>query len=335
MSPLSSKDGISRVVNGLKERNINFITSENALGCQVTEIYIIDAKELILFPIAHLDSSALRWILEIRTPLRVRLTFFTHEMKELKIQLMQAISSLNAEGLQISENENAISVLELSESNIHRLLEALENWGVSREYGSPMHLIQTNESSINYSKSNVGSTFNEKYESLLQHLRNAIKTYWTERYFARYLNVSSEYINEFSKRFGIQHEVCGQDTIYFFDKTKALETYFMHIMKGIFNELDLQYQNNSRNYFFIPNLHLGLFLFDDETGLPSLLIEQSGKKQDLIIIVPETISSKIEHLGELLFPVLPLDKEKIKKTLRRITRQRIEYIAAYSSGVTH
>ncbi len=334
MSTLSSKDGISIFVKGLKERNIDFILSEDALGCQVTEIYIINAKELILFPIAHLDTSMLRWILEIRTPLKVRLTFFTHEMKELKMRLMQVISSLNAEGLQIPNIENVISLQELSESNIHQLLDRLENWAISRERRHPQDLIRTNESSINYSKENAGSTLKEKYDALLGHLRNSIKTYWTERYFARYLNVSSEHINEFSKRFGIQQEVCGPDTIYFFDRSKALATYFLHIMKGILNELNLQYQNNSRNYFFIPNLRLGLLLFDGTEPL-NILIEKHAQKHNLIIIIPETIRSNTEHPWNSSFLVLPLDKEKIKRTLLRITQQRIEYVAAYSSGIIH
>jgi hypothetical protein len=335
MPYLSNHDYLSELIKGLKKRNIAFVMSEDALGCQIAEVYITEALELILLTYNRLDTSKLRWILEIRTPLKVRLTFLTSDVKELKIQLVRVVSELKQEGLVIPNIEQAISVLELSIENISRLLDSLENWSNLRTKGRPLPSIQTSKPSSSQSTKNSGGFMSQHREDLHVHLRNAIKTYWTERYFARYLNTPIENVKEIAKRIGIQRELCGKDTLYFFDRSKALGTYFAHIVKGLLTELGLQYRETAKHDFFLSKLRLGLHFFDGEKEQLKIFAGEYANNHNLIIVVSEALRRKIGHIKDDFFQVLPLDQDKIKEILIKTIRQRVDYIPAYSSGIVN
>lgn len=333
MPHLSTHDHLSELIRGLKKRDINFVVSEDALGCRIAEVYITEALELILLPHYRLDTSQLRWILEIRTPLKVRMTFFTSDVKELKIQLARVVSELKQEGLIIPNIEQAISVLELSKENITRLLDSLENWSNLRIKGRPLPSIQTSKPTPSPSTKNSSGFMSKNREDLHVHLRNAIRTYWTERYFARYLNLPIENVKEIAKRIGIQREVCGKDTLYFFDRVKALGTYFVHVVKGLLIDLGLQYRETAKHDFFLPELQLGLHFFDGEKEQLKIFAGEYANNHDLIIVVSEVLRREIGRIQDDFFQVLPLDQDKIKESLIRTIRQRVDYIPAYSSGI--
>jgi hypothetical protein len=334
MSISSSKDCISGFIKDLKKHGIDFVISQDALGCQITEIYITEAKELILFPSKRLEASTLCWVLKIRTPLKIRLTFFSSEPTEFKLQLMRAIAELKQNGLEIPKVEHAISIQELSAANLHRFIDSLENWFHIKTNGRPLpfHRVSKSSSLLNNKQDD---SISEKQKDLYIHLRNAIKTYWTERYFSKYLNIPSENVKEIAKRIGIQREVCGKEILYFFDRSKALGKYFDHIIKGILKELNLRFQESSKHVFYIPDLRLGLHFFDGKKEQLKILAGEYANNHDLIMIVPEKIRKKIGRIQDDFFEVLPLNQEKIKGTLIKLVRQRIDYIPAYSSGITN
>jgi hypothetical protein len=335
MSQPSITNYVSKLIGGLKSRNIQFILSEDALGCKITEIYVTEAHELIMFLRDQLDTTSLQWVLQIRTPLQVRITIFSAEVSKLKIQLLTAINKLKQDGLEIPESEHVISVQDLTETNILHLLTSLENWFNQKSNMEPLPLSEASLASSQYQKNENSGSHDQKQKELNLHLQNAIKTYWTERYFARYLNLPSQKVAELAERIGIQHEICGQDILYFFNRKKALETYFEHIIKGILDELKLKYHKTSANEFFLPALHLTLLFFDGEKdGLRSVAGE-STKNPGLIVIVSEALRRNIGLIQDAFFQVLPLDQDKIKIALIRIVRQRVDYIPAYSSGITN
>ena len=145
MSPTKGQEFVSSLLNGLKNRGLDFVVSEDALGCQLTEIYITELQELVFFPLQHLSVETLRWILEVRTPLKVRMTFFTNDVGELKAQLKQAVSEIKSVGINIPNIDDAISVQKLSEINISRLLESLEKWLQLKIDGRAISTFQTSK----------------------------------------------------------------------------------------------------------------------------------------------------------------------------------------------
>jgi hypothetical protein len=330
MSRLSITNCISQLTQGLETQNIDFVLSEAALGCNITEVYVTEADELILFPKNQLDIESLQWILRVRTPLRVRITIFSSEVSALKIRLLSAINRLKRDGLVISQTEDAISVQELKEKNIKRLIDSFEKWAGVKSDRNGHAQIET--SSYRPNKEQTDS-LEQKQEDLYVHLRFAIKTYWTERYFARYMNIPSQKVKELGKRIGIQQEVCGTDTLYFFDRKRALKTYFEHIIKGILDELKMKYQKTSKHDFYLPDLHLTLHFFDGTKERLKILADEFAQNHDLIVIVPETLRRNIGRIQDDFFQVLPLNQDKIKSALIRVIRQRINYIPAYSSGI--
>lgn len=335
MSSSSPVNYIAKLIQGLRIQNIDFILSENALGCLITEVYITEAHELIMFPDDQLDTIALQWVLQVRTPLKVRIIIFSAEASKLKTQLANAINKLRLEGLEISQTEHAISIQELTEENIQLLLNSLEKRIniISNESQSPQ--IQNPAiPSIKPSKKNYSSS-NQIQGDLYTHLRNAIKTYWTERYFARYMNFPSEKVKDLAEQIGIQHEVCGKDVLYFFDRKKALETYYKHIIKGMLDELNLKYRETSQHDFFLPELNLTLRFFNDEIEQLERVGVGAVKNRNLIIIAPKALQRNIEQIPDAFFQVLPLDQDKIKAVLIRAIRRRVDYLPAYSSGIVN
>lgn len=330
MTRQSIANYVSQLTHGLEARNIDFVLSEAAFGCNITEVYVTEAYELLLFHEDPLDVSSIQWVLQVRTPLKVRITFFSSDVPTLKIQLMKAINTLQKDGLDIPQTEHAISVQELTEKNIKHLLDSLENWANIKSNGRPLPQIETFQLKT---KKDQEASIEKKQEDLYVHLRYAIKAYWTERYFARYMNIPSQKVEELAKRVGIQQEVCGTDTLYFFDRKKALGTYFEHIIKGILDELNMKYQETSKHDFFLPDLHLTLHFFDGEKEQLKILAGEFAQNHDLIVIVPETLRRKIDRVQDDFFQVLPLNQDKIKSALIRVIRQRINYIPTYSSGI--
>ena len=148
MTYSSLQDYTSVFIKGLKKRGIDFVISQDALGCQITEIFITEAKELILFSTKQLDVSTIRWVLQIRTPLKVRLTFFVPEPTKFKLQLMRAVSELKQNVLEIPNIEYAISVQELTTANLHRFMDSLENWFQIKTNGRPLPFLKAFKSSI-------------------------------------------------------------------------------------------------------------------------------------------------------------------------------------------
>jgi hypothetical protein len=332
MSHLSITDYVSKLTRGLEARHIDFVISEEALGCNITEIFITEAQELIIFPMGQLDVTSIQWILHVRTPLNIHITFFSTDCPKLETQLLNAVKKLKEDGIEILRTQQEISIQELSENNIKQLLDSLENWMNNKTNRKPFPDTQT---SITSSKTNeTNAELNEKNRDDLHiHLRNAIKTYWTERYFARYMNLPSQKLRELAERIGIQHEVCGQETLYFFNRKKALETYFEHVIKGILDELKLKYHEPAKHDYYLPELHLRLYFFGGEKIQPRILTSEYVQNRDLILITPEAQQKIIRRIQDDIFLLLPLDQDKIKGALIKIVRQRIDYIPAYSSGV--
>jgi hypothetical protein len=327
MASSITKACVTNLIQGLQKHNIDFVLSDVALGCPLTEVYITQVQELILFPPKQIDSATLQWILEIRTPLKVRLTFFSEDLTNLKLQLTRALSTVQKNGLPIPNLGRAISIQELSKENIQRLLESLENWVTLSANGRPLPAILPEK--------NEGSNPPQlEHKDLHVHLRNAIKTYWTERYLARYLNTPIENVKKITKKIGIQREVCGREILYFFERSKALSTYFTHIVKGILTELELQFKETLTHEFYLPDLQLGLYFFDGEIDQLQILAGECATNHDLIIVVPEPLRRNIGRIQDAFFQILPLDQERIKSTLKRTVQQRLHYIPAYSSGIT-
>jgi hypothetical protein len=142
-----------------------------------------------------------------------------------------------------------------------------------------------------------------------------------------------ENVKEIAKRIGIQREVCGKDTLYFFDRSKALETYFVHVVKGLLTDLGLQYRETAKHDFFLPELQLGLHFFDGEKEQLKIFTGEYANNHNLIIVVSEVLRREIGRIQDDFFQVLPLDQDKIKETLIKTIRQRVGYIPAYSSGI--
>jgi hypothetical protein len=330
MSRLSITTCISLLIQGLESNKIDFVLSEQALGCEITEVYVTETYELILFPKNQLDIESIQWILRVRTPLKVRITIFSSEVSALRIRLLSAINRLKREGLHIPQTEDAISVQELTENNIKRLIESFERWANEK---SDRKGYDQKETTNSHTKKSPIASIKQQQEDLFAHLRFAIKTYWTERYFARYMNIPSKKVKEVAKRIGLQYEVCGTHTLYFFDRKKALETYFEHIIKGILDELNLKYQMKSKYRFFLPALQIILHFFDGEEERLKIQACEYAPNHDLIVIVPETLRRTIDRIKYNFFQVLPLNQDKIKSALIRVIRQRINYMPAYSSGI--
>lgn len=329
MSSSNTQEYVNTLIHGLQKRGIDFVLSDAALGCQLTEVYITKAQELILFPPRKTDLTTLQWILEIRTPLNVRLTFFSTDVSTFKTQLIQAISAVQNNGLIIPNIDHAISIQELSEQNIRRLLAALDS-SASVDARGKSHPLPESTTHPNQERK---SSHEIKKQDLRSHLRNAIKSYWTERYFARYLNTPRENIGKIAERVGLQQEICGHETLYFFERPKALRKYFAHIIKGILTELNLQYRETLTHEFYILDLRLGLHFFDGEINQLRVLASEYSNSHELIIVIPKSLEIECESLRELFFEVLPLDHEKIKSTLTKAVQQRIQHIAAHSSGI--
>ena len=208
MTHLSVSNFITKLIQGLGAKNIDFVVSEDALGCNVTEVFVTRAQELFLFPIEPLDTASIQWILQIRSPLKVRITIFTPHVSELRIRILSAINKLKKNGLEIPHSEQAITIQNLSEKNIQNLIDSLEHWTNQKINDKSISLKQTYPTSSRPAINNQGSNESEK-EQLHLHLRNAIKSYWTERYLARYLNIPSQKVVELANRIGIQWEKCG------------------------------------------------------------------------------------------------------------------------------
>ena len=331
MSGLSIANYISQLIDGLGVRNINHVVSQDALGCHVTEVYVTEAQALILFPENQLDTESIQWILQVRTPLSVRITIFSQDASKLKIDLLKAINRLKLNGLEIPLTEQTISVQELTEYNIKRLLDSFENLTNSTTSGRPLPQIQSPIIS-KPQKENIESE-SEKQKDLQIQFRNAIKTYWTQRYFARYMNIPSQKVESLANQIGIQHEICGHEILYFFDRKKALGTYFEHIIRGILDALKLKYQETSSRDFFLPELHLTLHFIDREKEQLKIQVGEYTKNRNLMVIVPESLHGNIGRIHDDFFQVLPLNQDKIKTALIRVIRQRIDYKPAYSSGI--
>ncbi len=332
MSRLSIEKLVSKLLRGLETRNINFILSENALGCNFTEVYLTEARELILFHRNQLDTVSIQWILQIRTPINTRITIFTTDVSILRTQLMNAIKKLQQEGLEITQPEDAISILGLTEANIQYLLDSLKNSTMSKSKGKPVSLNQTSSS---YLKKENRDLNDQKFKNLRTHLQTAIKTYWTGRYFARYLNIPLQKVKELATRIGIQHELCGNETLYFFDRNKALRTYFAHIIKGILDEMDLKYRETSTHDFFLPDINMALRFFDGEIEQLNNQADRHTQNPNLIVIIPEALRNNVEQFQDNSLLVLPLNQDKIKSALIKVVQQRVYFIPAYSSGLIH
>lgn len=317
---ISIHDFFSKLINGLKERKIEFVVAQDSLGCELDEVYISDANELVIFPKRMLDQITIQWLLTIRTPLKVRLTIFTSDVTEIKLRVVRAVTQLKQDGIEIPNIKHAISIQKLTDLNLQRLLDSLENWHMIKTNGRPFPLSQ-HEQSKHYSGLTKDNPLTlDKYQDLHIHLRNVIKTYWTKYYLAKYLNCSPLNIKDLVKRIGIQFELCGGETIYFFNRTKALKTYFSHILKGILNGLNLQYQETASSDFRVPNLRLAIFFFDGEKEDLRILAEEYVKTLNLIVVVPEKLRIKIGKIQDDLFQVIALDKSKIQSVLEQLVR---------------
>ncbi len=332
MSTTQISGYVSKLIQDLRTQNIDFVVSEEALGCNITEVYVTEANELLLFLKNQLDAESIQWILRVRTPLKIRITIFSTDVVKVKIRLLNAINQLRKDGLDIPNTQQSISIQELTKENIQRFSDSLVNWANLTSNGRSLPQVHFSRISSKTEEDSLNS-ISQKQEDLHMHLRNAIKTYWTERYFARYLNLPSQKVKTLAKRIGIQQEVCGHDILYFFNRSKALKTYFEHITKAVLDELNLKYQETSTQDFFLPALKLTLHFFDGEKGQLRILAGEYAQNRDLIVIVPETLHRNIGVTQDDFFQILPLDQDKLKNALIRIIRRRIDCIPAYSSGI--
>lgn len=234
-SVLSIKDFLEFLLEGLSQRDLKYVVSHNAFGCRIGEVFITEARELVMISEELLEENTIRWILEIRTPLSMRLTIFTHNVPEYKLRVTRAISELLKDGIDIPNIEHVVSVQELSYENIQRLLDSLENWRdlvigskscssfaqkikfrettlSSFEPPSFTHsLTKRQGNSVHDVTSGDISNDSVDYQSLHISLRNAIKTYWTEQYLARFLKTTPEKARAIACRIGVSRELCGRE----------------------------------------------------------------------------------------------------------------------------
>jgi len=338
----SSQTFLDNLLESLKKYKINFVVSHKSLGCEIDEVFISEAGVLVILPNGALNQDVIRWILEIRTPLKIRLIIFAQDVNEYKIRIMRSISDLRNEGIIIQNIEHSISIHELSNQNLRRLLESLENWLVLRTNGrplpserqkrperrqnshhsssslnSPSPLLQQ-KSKVNYEKENNQRIPFDNLYDLHIHLRNAIKTYWTEHYLARYLHISKDKARDLAKRIGIHHELCGQDILYFFNRNEALSTYFVHILKGVLDELDIKYEEKGNQIFFLPAFHTTVKFFDGDKEQLRTLAENYINTHDLIFVVPEELRIKIGKIQEDFFQVISLSRESIASAIQQL-----------------
>jgi len=342
MASLVSVEGfIEGLIEGLKERGISFVVSRGTLGCQLSEIFIEEARELVLIPEGVLSQDLIRWILEIRTPIRIRLSIFTNEVTEYQLRVIRAVSELKEDGVLIPDVEDAISIQELSNRNLVRLLESLENWHDLKTSGRPLPretcasrtAITTRRFARVASEqgdappcSENGALIRsdaspETHTDLHMQLRNAIKTYWTERYLTRFLNLPVEKAREMAQRIGIGHEVCGQEVLYFFDRSRALKAYFVHLLKGVLEELGFRYEEGPDQAFFLPEYSLAVVFFDGNKEQLQILAEDYARSYDLIFVVPEQLRITIGRIQDDLFRVIPLARDQVASALRGLAQQ--------------
>lgn len=340
-SVISVESFVEALLEGLKERNISFVISRGTLGCQLSEIFIEEASELILIPEGVLNQDSIRWILEMRTPIKIRLTIFTDEVTEYKLRVMRAVSDLRKDGVEIPNAEDAISIQELSNRNLVRLLESLENWHDLKIGGRPLPrgvCVESTPTTTRRSPRVVSEQVEaapfledglaihsdgspEPHADLYVQLRNGIKTYWTERYLTRFLRLSVEKAREIAQRIGISREVCGQEILYFFDRAKALETYFVHLLKGVLEEIGIRYEEGPDQAFFLPEFNLAVVFFDGNKEQLQVLAEDYARSYDLIFVVPEQLRITIGRIQDDFFRVIPLTRNHIASALRGLVQQ--------------
>jgi len=340
-SLVSVQSFVEGLTEGLKERGFSFAISRGTLGYQLSEIFIEEARELILIPEGILNQDSIRWILEIRTPIRIRLTIFTNDVTEYRLRIMRAVSDLKGDGILIPNVEDAISIQELSNRNLVRLLESLENWHDLRISGRPLprenpasRTATTTRGFARVASEQDGAApclengvlirsdaSAETHTDLHMQLRNAIRTYWTERYLSRFLNLSIEKAREMAQRIGIGREVCGQEILYFFDRSKALRAYFVHLLKGILEELGFRYEEGPNQAFFLPEFSLAVVFSDGNREQLQILAEDYARSYDLIFVVPEQLRLTIGRIQDDLFRVIPLTRNHIAGALRGLVQQ--------------
>jgi hypothetical protein len=340
-SVIPVKDFIEALAEGLKERKIDFAVSLSTPAYQVSEIFIEEARELILVPESLLSQDSIRWILENRTPIRICLTIFTSEVTECKLRVMRVVSDLRKEGVEIPNVEDAISIQELSDRNLVRLLESLYNWHDLKISGRPLPQRNCAKSSPTTARPS-GSMEAEHVEAvpcvedasaiqqcgsprthadLYVQLRNGIKTYWTERYLTRFLKLSPEEAREIAQRVGMCREACGHEILYFFDRTKALRAYFVHLVKGVLEELGIRYEERPDQRFLVPDCSLAVLFFDGNREELQVLAEDYARSYDLIFVVPEQLRVTIGRIQDDFFRVIPLARYQIVNALRGLVQQ--------------
>jgi hypothetical protein len=340
VSPISVQSFVEALLEGLKRRSIGFAVSHGTLDCQLFEVFIEEANELILVPEGVLSQDLVRWTLEIRTPIKIRLTIFTNEVTEYKLRVMRAVTNLKEDGVVIPNVENAISIQELSNRNLVRLLESLENWHDLKTSGRPLPRHNCSiaapaqiESSVNAPSEWVAplclkggdrthsELSLETQTNLHMQLRDSIKTYWTERYLAKFLNLPAEKAQEIARRIGIGREVCGQEVLYFFDRSKALRTYFVHLVKATLEELDFRYEEGPNQAFILPQFNLALVFFDGEKERIQILAENYARSYDLMFVVPEQLRITVGRIPDDFFRVIPLTRTHIAGALRGLVHE--------------
>jgi hypothetical protein len=346
-SVLSIQDFLEFLVEGLNKRGLKHVVSHNAFGRKIGEVFITEARELVILPEELLDQDTIRWILEIRTPLSIRLTIFTQSVSEFKLRIMRAISKLVEDGIDIPNNlEHIVSVQDLTYENIMRYLDSLENWRdiaigsrVDSRFEKPTRLREETpppvestllaysptidkESTTHDGTSEEISSDSIDYQSLHMNLRNAIKTYWTERYLARYLKETPEKAREVARRIGLTRELCGREPLYFFNRAEALSKYFSHILKGILDELKIKFEETSQRLFFLPQLSLVVMFFDGEKEQLRFIAEDYARTHDVIFVVPERLRATIGRITDDYFQVTPLARDHIFSLLQHIMKNR-------------
>jgi len=327
---------VEALLEGLREHNLAFATSRGSFGGQLCEIFIEEVSELILIPNGVLDQDLVHWILEMRTPIEIRLTIFTNEMAEYKIRVMRAVSDLRQDGVEIPNVDDAISVQEPSARNLARLLESLENWHDLKSRGRPFPRRNCAKSDFGASRasqrarseeaenaSSLGDKldvdpdcFHDTQADLYLRLRNGIKTYWTEKYLTRFLKLSPEKAREIAQRVGIVREACGQEILYFFDRVKALRAYFVHVLKGLLDEMGLRYEEGPNDAFFLPEFNVAVVFFDGNKEQLQVLAEDYARSYDLIFVVPEQLRVVIGRVQDDFFRIVSLAKSNIAHALR-------------------
>jgi hypothetical protein len=294
-----------------------------------------------------LDVDAIRWVLELRTPLNLRITFFTENVNDFKLCILRAISQLEKEGIKLNTLEHRLSVQYPTEENLQRILDSLEKWyelknteealprigSSTQSQRSPLY--NTIESAIQNpipsqsTKQTLASTEEKIIEGnnqdLSLRLQNAIKTYWTEKYLARYLKTSQLQLKELATILDIQREVCGQDVIYFFDRFLALKTYFNHILKGIFDEFSLKYEEIARHVFFLAKHKTAIIFFDGEKDQLEALAEDFIQRYSIIFVVPEKRKLAFGKVLSEFYQVIPLAYDKIRNSLVHLVHKGTDY----------